>query len=119
MTKNKKYSYKIEQDGSGWKALITRQVTSKKTIISKQQNAFANEAEAKQWAERQLVDFATTLGESNQRHGQQRKLDAEERRQRSARRAEKTQQAKQAKIKPEQELTNTTEGDSDTSSESD
>lgn len=94
MTKSKKYAYHIEQDNSSWKAQITRQVSSKKTIISKEQGDFASEAQALEWAEQELLAFASTLGKSNQRHGEQRKHLEDVRRQRSNRRADKTQQAK-------------------------
>jgi len=101
MANNKKYDSKIEQEGSLWKAQIHRQVTSKKTIISKQQGSFASEEQAKEWAEKQLAEFASTLGASNKRHGEQRKMNEEERRQRSARRAEKTLNAKNEKAEEE------------------
>lgn len=90
MAKNRKYSPNIEQSGSKWKAQITRQVTSKKTLVSKEQSDFSSESEAKAWAEQQLIEFATTLEQSNQRHGARRKLNSEESLNRSARRAAKT-----------------------------
>ena len=98
MSKNKKYDYKIELSGSTWKAQIIRHITSKKTIISKQKEAFPDEKSAQQWAEEQLLEFTSTLSASNERHGQQRKLSEEQRRQRSNRRAEKTEKAKLEKL---------------------
>ena len=96
-----------------WKAQIHRQITSKKTIVSKQQDGFASEAKAKEWAEQQLTEFTSTQGASNQRHGEQRKLNEEERRSRSNRRAEKTLKAKQAKAEEELKIAEQTEADTD------
>jgi len=101
MAKNKKYSFKIEQHGSTWKAQIVRQATTKRTVLSKEQKGFASKTEATNWAELQLQEFTTTLDKSNQRHSEQRKHSQQVRLERSARRAEKTQQAKQEKPAPE------------------
>lgn len=90
MTKNTKYAAHIGQDGSSWNAQITRQVTSRKTIVSKKQGGFPSEAGARTWAEQQLAEYTNTQSKRNERHGQQRKMLEELRRQRSNRRAEKT-----------------------------
>lgn len=94
MTKSRKYAYNLVEEGSLWNAEITRQVSSKKTVVSKLKEGFKSESEAQDWAEQELLEFATTLGKSNQRHGEQRKHLEEVRRQRSNRRADKTLQAK-------------------------
>ena len=102
MAKNRKYSSVISQEGSQWSARIVRQVTSRKTLVSKEQTGFESEEKALEWAEQQLAEFSATQSTSNKRHGEQRKLNEEERRQRSSRRAEKTLNAKM--FKAEQEL---------------
>ena len=98
MATSKKYQSRIEPAGSGWVAQITRRVTAKKVVVTKQQDGFASETEATAWAEATLPEFTSTLSSSNQRHGQQRKQGEEQRRLRSARRAEKTLQAKEGKL---------------------
>jgi hypothetical protein len=103
MTNSKKYAFKISQEEAVWTAQITRQVTSQKVVVSKEQSGFASEAEAISWAEEQLKEFTTTLEKSNKRHGAQRKNLEEQRRQRSNRRAEKTLMAKADKDKSEEE----------------
>lgn len=73
-----------------------RQVTSRKTTISKQQGDFASQAEAQQWAEAALAEFSNKQSAANTRQNRQRKEVEEQRMQRSARRAEKTAAAKEA-----------------------
>ena len=97
MATSKKYDFTVEQNGAQWVAKITRKITSKKTVVTKEQDGFSTEKEATTWAEATLVELTETLKKSNQRHGAQRKNIEEVRRQRSARRAEKTEQAKLAK----------------------
>lgn len=98
MATSKKYQIKIEQRDADWTAQITRRVSAKKAVVTKKQDGFASEAEAMEWAEAALTEFTATLSSSNQRHGQQRKLGEEQRRLRSARRAEKTLKAKEGKL---------------------
>ena len=114
MAKHRKYSSLVESDDSSWKAKILRQVTSKKTHISKEQHGFATQEEAQSWAEAQLAEFSKTQGVSNQRHTEQRKSNEEERRQRSSRRANKTLLAKNSKsTEAEEMLHNETDTDQD------
>ncbi len=112
MAISKKYSYKIEQKDDLWMAQIIRKASSKTLIVSKEKDAFASEAEAKEWAEQQLSEFATSLSSSNKRHGEQRKQGEEVRRQRSIRRSEKKQLEKQAKAEAELAEESSTEEDS-------
>jgi len=67
MTTNKKYDYRIAQDGTSWTAEIIRRVTTKKTAVSKTQDGFATEAEAKAWGEKELKSFLENLAERNKR----------------------------------------------------
>jgi len=101
MTNSKTYSYQLEQIDTLWTAKIIRKASRKTFIISKEQDGFASEIEAKEWAEQQLVEFSSALNSSNKRQAEQRKTSEEERRQRSIRRAEKKRLAKQAKAEDE------------------
>lgn len=67
MTTNKKYDYRIVQNKSDWTAEITRRASSKKTIVSKSQDGFSTEAEAKAWGEKELVAFLENLTKRNKR----------------------------------------------------
>jgi len=99
MSTNKKYDFIIEQAQSLWVAKITRKITSKKTVVTKQKDDFTSEEQAKEWAKTTLEELTQTLKTSNSRHGAQRKNIEEIRRQRSNRRAEKTELAKAQKAK--------------------
>lgn len=90
MKNSKKYAFEVTQDGSEWKAQITRQVTSKKTVVSSEQAGFTSESEAQEWASAQIVEFGKALGKRNQRHSERRKKMAGVRQDRSSRRAAKT-----------------------------
>ena len=94
MSKSKKYAVSVEQHEDTWKAQILRQVTSRKTAVSKQRDGFASREEAEQWGTEQLAEFTKVQSGSNVRHGEQRKSSSETKLQRSARRAEKTALAK-------------------------
>lgn len=102
MTKGKKYDLNIIKNESDWSAQITRQVTSRKTKVTKEKNGFKTEAAAKKWAEKTLLEFTSTLSTSNDRHATQRKSNEEVRRLRSNRRADKTQSAKDEKLEIQQ-----------------
>ncbi len=101
MAKDKKYTLIVNEIDGLWQAQITRQVTSKKRHTSKEKSGFSSEAEALEWGEKELVNFSSTLNKSNQRHTQQRNANMEVRRQRAARRADKTEQAKLVKAETE------------------
>jgi len=64
---SKKYQSEILQEGDNWTARITRQVTSRKSLISKQQDGFNSEAEASVWAAAALADFISTQKSANTR----------------------------------------------------
>ena len=61
MAKGKKYDYRVAQVDSSWVAEIIRRVTSKKTIVSKTQTGFSTEADAEQWAQKELELFLQNL----------------------------------------------------------
>lgn len=94
---SKKYQTVITQTGDNWTAQITRQVTSRKVHVSKEQSGFENEAAANEWAEQVLTEFVSTQKNANERQSGSRKLAEETKRNRSTRRAEKTEAAKLAK----------------------
>ncbi|MBD1575144.1 MULTISPECIES: DUF3622 domain-containing protein [Vibrio] len=62
-----KYSFQLVEKRNGWSAEIVRQITSRRTIISKRQLGFETEAEATQWAEKELVEFQKIQTERNKR----------------------------------------------------
>lgn len=57
MAKSKKYDYRVTTSETGWVAEIIRQVTSKKTVVSKSQDGFTTETEAKAWGQQELKIF--------------------------------------------------------------
>jgi len=67
MTTNKKYDYRVTQGKTGWTAEIIRRVTSKKTNVSKSQDGFSTEAEARAWGETELKSFLESLTKRNKR----------------------------------------------------
>ena len=94
---SKKYKSKISKDGETWVASITRQVTSRKSIVSKKQEGFSSETEAQSWADSNLSEFINTQKTANSRQGTHRKDQDEIKRQRSSRRAQKADLAKREK----------------------
>ena len=66
MTQARKYEVQVVQKDSKWSAEIVRRVTSKKTTVSKMQDGFASEAEAKTWGDQELKVFLKKLKERNQ-----------------------------------------------------
>jgi hypothetical protein len=99
---SKKYQSEILQEGDHWTARITRQITSRKSLVSKQQEGFTSEAEAQAWVDTNMAEFISTQKSANKRQGGSRKDQEEVKRQRSSRRAEKTEIAKNAKKDAEQ-----------------
>lgn len=74
MATGKKYDYRVAKNRKNWKAEIIRQVTSRKTVVSKRKTGFATESEAKQWAETELKSFIENLSKRNERRAKQREL---------------------------------------------
>ena len=67
MAKGKKFEVRIVQKEASWAAEIIRQITSKKTVVSKSQDGFTSESEAQAWGEAELKSFLQTLTERNKR----------------------------------------------------
>ncbi len=77
MSSSKKFSYKVVEKRSGWTAEIVRQVSAKRSVVSKREMGFETEAEAVAWAEKELPAFIALQAERNKRKAEQRKTDAE------------------------------------------
>ncbi|MDB4512014.1 DUF3622 domain-containing protein [Arenicella sp.] len=119
MAKNNKYQINTQKNDSSWSAQITRQVSSKKTKVTKQQSDFASETEAKEWAETELKQLLATQVSSNQRHDKNRKQNTKIAQQRSARRAVKTALAKAEKARKPEDQQQTSDVVSGTDPETD
>ena len=72
MAKGKKYDYRVVQDKNSWTAEIVRQITSKKTVVSKSQGGFATESDAQEWVTKELDSFLRNLRERNKRRAKKR-----------------------------------------------
>ena len=69
MAKSQKYTYQVNQGDSDWSVEISRRVTSRVTVISKEQAGFSTEAEAKEWGESEVKAFLdkSNVGEQEKR----------------------------------------------------
>lgn len=72
MLKSKKYDLRVLEVEGSWTGQITRRMTARKTVVSKQQAGFASEAEAQDWAEQTLQSFLEGLIERNDRKAKAR-----------------------------------------------
>lgn len=72
-----KFDYRLVEKSDTWTAQIVRQVTSRRTMVSKKQAGFASEEEAKAWAENELVEFSKNQAERNVRKAEQRRANEE------------------------------------------
>jgi hypothetical protein len=99
MASNKKYEYELEQTGDTWSAKVTRKINSRKRATTKKKADFKSKEEAQAWAEDLLTELTSKQKNSNLAHGQKRKDSEEIKRLRSARRAEKTELAKEQAAK--------------------
>ncbi len=95
---SKKYQSEVVADGTTWVARINRQVSSRKSIISKQKEGFSSQVEAENWAQSTLNEFISTQKIANSRQSDHRKQQTEIKRQRSSRRAKKTETLKAEKL---------------------
>ncbi|WP_299073288.1 DUF3622 domain-containing protein [uncultured Paraglaciecola sp.] len=67
MTQSKKYDCQITKGNAGWTTKIIRQVSSKKTVVSKRQDGFSTESEAQEWGKEEMKGFLKNLNERNKR----------------------------------------------------
>ena len=72
MKESKKYSIRTSQEKDTWSAEVIRRASAKKTIVSKTQAGIKTEAEATEWAEKELVIFTAKQSEQNKRREQKR-----------------------------------------------
>ncbi|MDA9556035.1 DUF3622 domain-containing protein [Vibrio sp.] len=73
MSKSKKFDFRVSEKRNGWCAEIIRQVSSRKTTVSKRESGFETEALAIEWAEKELASFITNQADRNVRKAGQRK----------------------------------------------
>lgn len=73
MSNNKKFAIRVTEKRNGWCAEITRQVTSRKTTVSKREAGFETEVQAQEWAEKELQSFIENQAARNERKGEARK----------------------------------------------
>ncbi|NOI66557.1 DUF3622 domain-containing protein [Vibrio sp. 99-8-1] len=77
MSSSKKFSYNVVEKRSGWTAEIVRQVSSKRSVVSKREMGFESEADAIAWAEKELPSFIALQADRNKRKSAMRKADQE------------------------------------------
>ncbi|MCW8346115.1 MULTISPECIES: DUF3622 domain-containing protein [Vibrio] len=73
MSENKKFAIRLTEKRNGWSAEITRQVTSRRTVVSKREMGFESEELAQAWAEKELQGFIASQAERNARKSEARK----------------------------------------------
>jgi len=73
MKTSKKYTTNIFQANDSWTAEIIRRASVEKNVVSKTQTDFKSEAEAKEWAEKELATFLTKQSDRNKRRAEKRK----------------------------------------------
>ncbi len=72
MSKNKKFAIRVTEKRNGWTAEITRQVTSRRTVVSKREMGFESEVLATEWAEKTLAEFIESQAKRNDRKAEKR-----------------------------------------------
>lgn len=72
MAQQKKFDFRIKENGEQWDAEITRRVSARRTSVSKRKKGFASEALATEWAKEQLVGFLENLQAGNKRKSEKR-----------------------------------------------
>lgn len=77
MAKGKKYDYEVFAAGETWSVKILRQASARKVVVSKRQDGFATEDEAKAWGETELKQFMEQQIERNKRKAERREERAE------------------------------------------
>lgn len=73
MSDSKKFAVQVSEKRNGWCAEIVRQISSRRTTVSKRETGFATEAEAQAWGEKELAGFVKNQAERNIRKSAQRK----------------------------------------------
>ena len=77
MKQSKKYDYRVVQNNNAWTAEVTRRVTSRVTVVSKDKGGFATEAEAKAWGQAEVEAFLkkTNKGEMEKRRVKEKEAE--------------------------------------------
>ncbi len=73
MSESKKFTIKVTEKRNGWAAEIVRQVTSRRSVVSKREMGFESEAQAQAWAEKELSGFIENQTKRNERKALARK----------------------------------------------
>ncbi|MCK4705558.1 MAG: DUF3622 domain-containing protein [Gammaproteobacteria bacterium] len=78
MKQSKKYDYRVVQNNDAWTAEITRRVTSRVTVVSKDKGGFTTEAEAQAWGQAEVETFLkkTNKGEMEKRRVKEKQAEA-------------------------------------------
>ncbi len=102
MAKNPKFAIRVTEKRNGWSAEITRQVTSRKVVVSKRETGFDSEEKAQAWAEQELTGFVQNQVVRNERKAVQRQEREAE--QLAAKvRKEEARQAREADVDTDEE----------------
>ncbi|MCJ2378955.1 DUF3622 domain-containing protein [Vibrio sp. ZSDZ34] len=72
MSENKKFTIRITEKRNGWAAEIIRQVTARRTAVSKREMGFESEELAQAWAEKELAGFIENQAKRNERKAEAR-----------------------------------------------
>lgn len=67
MSESKKYTVRTVEKRSGWCAEIVRQISSRRTTVSKREMGFKTESDAQAWGENELKSFIKNQAERNKR----------------------------------------------------
>ncbi|EEX91611.1 hypothetical protein VIOR3934_10740 [Vibrio orientalis CIP 102891 = ATCC 33934] len=98
MSKNQKFAIRVTEKRNGWCAEITRQVTSRKTSVSKRETGFETEVQAQEWAEKELASFVQNQAVRNERKGEARKVRIEREERQAQEAADKKARYEEAKL---------------------
>ncbi|EDP57575.1 DUF3622 domain-containing protein [Vibrio sp. AND4] len=103
MSKNPKFAIRVTEKRNGWSAEITRQVTSRKTVVSKRETGFDSEEKAQAWAEQELVSFVQNQVVRNERKATQRQEREEREAEQLAAKARKEEARKASEAESDEE----------------
>ncbi|GAD81261.1 hypothetical protein VEZ01S_54_00120 [Vibrio ezurae NBRC 102218] len=73
MSDHKKFTVRTVEKRNGWCAEIVRQISSRRTTVSKREMGFETEAQAQAWGEKELEVFIQNQAERNKRKAAERK----------------------------------------------
>lgn len=75
MSDSKKFTVRTIEKRNGWCAEIVRQISSRRTTVSKREMGFETQAEAQAWGEKELEAFIKNQVERNKRKSAQRRAE--------------------------------------------